>query len=51
MRRYINAEAYIKAVNEYIADNANEDANFLAGLETAQIIAEKMAGIYDEVEE
>lgn len=51
MAKDINAEAYIKAVNEYIANNANEDANFLAGLETAVVIAEKMAGVYEEVEE
>lgn len=38
-------------IYQYIATNKNEDANFLSGLETAVVIAEKMAGVYERIEE
>lgn len=38
-------------IYQYIAANKDEDANFLSGLETAVVIAEKMAGVYEEIED
>lgn len=50
----ITVNSFIEAINSYIQEEAkfNTDANFLAGLETAGIIAQKLAGTFeDEVED
>lgn len=47
----VEVNAFRNEVYRYIDDYKNDGADFLAGLETAVVIAEKMAGVYEEVEE
>lgn len=49
--RDIRLDEFRNEIYQYIETYKDEDANFLAGLETAVVIAEKMAGVYEEVEE
>ena len=47
----VEVNAFRNEVYQYIDAYKDEDTNFLSGLETAVVIAEKMAGVYEEVEE
>ena len=47
----VEVHAFRNEVYRYIDDYKDDGADFLAGLETAVVIAEKMAGVYEEVEE
>ena len=40
-KKYIDSQKFWEKLNSYIAENADSPANFLAGIETAQVILEK----------